>query len=142
MVTPAAVDIRRVLPAPMAEVFRWWTEPALLERWMTPTGSVDAEVDLRVGGRLRIVMKDGAVHIEHDGEYVEIDPPRRLVFTWRSRYTGGASLVTVTLEPDGESSTRIRVVHEQLPPEVAASHGGGWTAMIERLEKEMRSHES
>ncbi|MEP6753731.1 MAG: SRPBCC domain-containing protein [Candidatus Dormiibacterota bacterium] len=137
MIETNQVEVRRVLPAPVDEVFRWWTEPALLRRWMSPVGEVEAEVDLRVGGQLRIVMKDGAVEIEHHGEYFEIDPPRRLVFTWHSRYTGGGSLVTVSLEPAGEASTRVLIVHSQLPPSAAESHAGGWAAMLERLEREV-----
>ena len=137
MIDTNQIEVRRVLPAPLDEVFRWWTEPALLQRWMSPTGSVEADIDLRVGGRLRIVMKDAAVEIEHHGEYVEIDPPRHLVFTWHSRYTAGGSLVTVTLEPAGEASTRVLIVHSRLPPAAATSHAGGWSAMLERLEREL-----
>jgi uncharacterized protein YndB with AHSA1/START domain len=131
------VEIRRVLPAAIEEVFRWWTEPALLERWMSPVGTVEAEVDLRVGGHLRIVMRDGPIEIEHRGEYVEIDPPRRLVFTWQSQYTDGASLVSVSLEPQGEASTTALIVHSKLPASAASSHAGGWGAMLERLEQEL-----
>ena len=139
MIETNQVEVQRVLPASVDEVFRWWTEPALLQRWMSPVGTVDADIDLRVGGHLRIVMKDGAVEIEHHGEYVEIDPPRRLVFTWNSRYTGGGSLVTVSLEPDGERSTRVLIVHSQLPLAAAESHAGGWAAMLERIERELNA---
>jgi uncharacterized protein YndB with AHSA1/START domain len=128
------IEIRRRLPAPIAEVFRWWTDPELLREWMSPMGSVDAEVDLRVGGALRIVMKGAGVLIEHVGEFVEIEPPRRLVFTWKSEYTGGQpSLVTLELEPEGDRVTRLRLVHAQLPETAADSHRGGWGAMIDRL---------
>ena len=75
------VEVRHSLHAPIADVFRWWTEADLLREWMSPIGTVDAEVDLRVGGAFRIVMKGGGRVIEHVGEYLEIDPPRRLVFT-------------------------------------------------------------
>jgi uncharacterized protein YndB with AHSA1/START domain len=135
----ASVDIRRTLPAPIDEVFRWWTQPELLERWMSPSGSVEAELDLRVGGAFRIVMSDAGVEIDHRGEYVEIDPPRRLVFTWESRYTAGASLVTVSLEPEGAASTRIQIVHSRLPEDVAQAHAGGWGTMADRLERELRA---
>jgi uncharacterized protein YndB with AHSA1/START domain len=126
-------EIRRVVAAPVAEVFRWWTEPRLLERWMSPAGTVEADVDLRVGGRLRIVMKDETTSIEHHGEYVEIDPPRRLVFTWESVYTGGTSVVTVTFDHDGADATRVVVVHSRLAPDATASHADGWTGILDRL---------
>jgi uncharacterized protein YndB with AHSA1/START domain len=132
-----SIEVQRVLPAPIDEVFRWWTEPELLARWMSPIVQVEAEVDLRVGGQLRIVMRDGPIEIAHDGKYVEIDRPTRVVFTWQSRFTEGASLVTVNLEAEGDSSTRVLIIHSQLPSSAAESHGGGWAAMLTRLELEL-----
>lgn len=137
MIETEPVEITRVVSAPIAEVFRWWTEPQLLERWMSPVGTVEAEIDLRVGGRLRIVMRDEGIEIEHHGEYLEIDRPRRVVFTWQSRFTGGPSLVSVSLEPAGDEATRVMIVHSQLPPDAATSHASGWGAMVDRLEREL-----
>ena len=54
---PGALEIRRKLPAGAAEVFEWWTDADRLRQWMSPVGTVEAEVDLRVGGALRIVMR-------------------------------------------------------------------------------------
>jgi uncharacterized protein YndB with AHSA1/START domain len=128
------IEIRRRLPAPVAEVFRWWTEADRLREWMSPVGTVEAEVDLRVGGALRIVMRGGGTVIEHFGEYVEIQPPRRLVFTWVSQFTGTEpSLVTVELEADGADATQLRLIHARLPESVAMSHQDGWGTMLERL---------
>lgn len=139
MTVSRAVEILRVLPAPIEETFRWFTEPELLERWMSPAGAVEAEVDFRIGGAFRIVMRDAEVAIEHRGEYLEIDPPRRLVFTWRSRYTAGASLVKVSLEPESDALTRVEIVHSQLPADVADAHAGGWGAMADRLGQELQA---
>ena len=131
---PAFLEVERRLPAPIGEVFRWWTEPHLLSRWMTPIGTVEAELELRVGGALRIVMQGGDTVIEHTGTYVEIDPPRRLVFTWASPFTGPQpSLVTVEFEPDGDAATVVRLNHSQLPDAAAESHRGGWGTMLDRL---------
>ena len=134
MIDPQAIEIHRRLPAPIDEVFRWWTDPDLLKEWMTPVGTVEADVDLRVGGRLRIVMKGDGRVIEHTGEYLEIDPPRRLVFTWVSPYTGSVpSVITVELNDAGDGLTDLRLVHVQLPDEAARWHRGGWDAMLDRL---------
>jgi uncharacterized protein YndB with AHSA1/START domain len=101
---------------------------------MSPVGTVEAEVDLRVGGALRIVMRGEGTVIEHFGKYIEIDPPRRLVFTWASPYTGAEpSLVTLELEPAGAEATHLLLVHRQLPESVANSHRGGWGTMLDRL---------
>jgi uncharacterized protein YndB with AHSA1/START domain len=133
----ATVEVSRVLPAPAAQVFRWWTEAELLRRWMSPAGSVHAEVDLRVGGSFRIVMKGAEIEIDHTGEYLEIDRPHRLVFSWRSEYAGDSSLVTVTFHPEGPNATRLVIVHSGLPQPVATDHRSGWGAMADRLAAEM-----
>jgi len=71
---------------------------------------------------------------EHLGEYLEIEPPRRLVFTWASPFTGpDPSLVTVELEPDGPMATNLRIIHTDLPESVATSHRDGWGAMLDHL---------
>lgn len=134
-----AVEVRRRLPAPVEDVFRWWTETERLREWMSPVGTVEVEVDLRVGGDFRIVMRGEGMAIEHTGEYLEIDPPRRLVFTWLSRYTGTEpSLVTVELMPH-EGATELKLIHERLPEDVAASHARGWGSMLDRLEGRLLS---
>jgi uncharacterized protein YndB with AHSA1/START domain len=134
MIDAGVIEIRRRLPAPISEVFRWWTDADLLRQWMTPIGTVEAAVDLRVGGALRIVMKSDDRLIEHTGEYLEIDPPRRLVFTWISPYTGSVpSIITVELQPAGDDVTDLRLVHSQLPDAAAHSHREGWGAMLDRL---------
>lgn len=131
---PGALEIRRKLPAAAAEVFKWWTDADRLRQWMSPVGTVEAEVDLRVGGALRIVMRHEGTVIEHIGKYLEIEPPRRLVFTWASPFTGpDPSLVTVELEPDGPMATNLRIIHTDLPESVATSHQDGWGAMLDRL---------
>src|ERR671937_381365 len=79
--------IERTFDAPVERVFQAWTSEEVLRRWLhgmpgweTPT----AEVDLRVGGRIRIVMRDPSDFTEAGatGEYRVVDPPHRLVFTW------------------------------------------------------------
>jgi len=134
MIDTRVIEIRRRLPAPIAEVFRWWTEPELLREWMTPVGTVEAEVDLHVGGRLHIVMRGDGRVIEHTGEYLEIDSPRRLVFTWVSPYTGSVpSVISVELHAAGDDMTDLRLVHAGLPDAAARFHQGGWGAMLDRL---------
>lgn len=78
--------IERVFAAPAEDVFDAWTNPEVMRRWLhcapdweTPV----AEVDLRVGGKVRVVMRrpDGS-EAEMGGEYTLIDRPRRLEMTW------------------------------------------------------------
>ena len=142
MIETGVVEIHRRLPASIGEVFRWWTEPELLGEWMTPVGTVEADVDLRVGGRLRVVMKGDGRVIEHTGEYLEIDPPRRLVFTWVSEYTGSVpSVVTVELQAAGDAETDLRLTHSRLPDSAARFHRGGWDVMLDRLDVSLQPKE-
>jgi uncharacterized protein YndB with AHSA1/START domain len=127
------VRLDRLVPASPDAVFAAWTDVALLRQWMSPFGSAEVELSSRVGGALRVVMVDGDTRIEHVGEFLEIDPPRRLRFTWLSEYTGGRpSLVTVDLTAVG-AATRLVLTHEDLPAEVVDSHAGGWGTMLSRL---------
>jgi len=70
------------------------------------------------------------------GEFVEIDPPRRVVFTWgwegNDAVPPGSSTVEVILTPDGEG-TILRLVHRDLPEEQRAEHDGGWKHFLPRL---------
>lgn len=128
-----ALEIRRSLPAPPDRVFAAWTDPSWLARWMSPVGAARVEADPRPGGRLRVVMVGADREIEHVGEFLEVVPPHRLSFTWRSAYTDDRpSVVTVNLAAtDGGTDLTLR--HERLPAGAAASHRGGWGTMLERL---------
>lgn len=128
-----ALVLERILPAPPEEVFAAWTTPERMSEWMSPNGTAEAEVDLRVGGAFRVTMSGDGFAIDHTGEYVEFDPPRRLVFTWISPYTGPEpSLVTVELHPH-DDGTRLVLTHERLPDRAVDGHLDGWGTMLERL---------
>jgi uncharacterized protein YndB with AHSA1/START domain len=136
-----SLEIRRTLRAPPERVFAAWTDPAWLARWMSPVGRARVEADARVGGRLHVVMEGDGRVITHTGQFLEVDPPRRLSFTWRSPFTGDRdSRVTVVLEALG-GVTELTLRHELLPSGAAESHAGGWGSMLERLERELAEAE-
>src|SRR5215471_740500 len=115
----ALVVVRRVMAIPREEVFAAWLDPASLRLWMRP-GDVDratVEVDPRVGGKFRIVMHHAGRDDAHWGEYLAIEPPSRLSFTWISEYTDlHPTVVTVELlEKNG--GTEVVLTHRRLPPE-------------------------
>jgi uncharacterized protein YndB with AHSA1/START domain len=131
------LEVRRLLPATAEEVFAAWTEPELMGRWMSPVGHAEVEVDLRVGGRFRVAMVGDDRRIEHTGEYLEISPPRRLVFSWESAYTGPApTVVTVRLRPV-DDETELLLTHERLHEDQVEPHSGGWGRMLDRLAEEV-----
>lgn len=133
---PASIQVRRRIAAPARVLFEAWLDPASIAAWMLPfdTTLTEAQTDPEVGGSYRIVMHqpDGKT-VEHIGKYLEIDPPRRLVFTWASPATQHKdSLVTIEfVESDG--ATEVSLTHEQLPEFMAQAHVGGWTSALEKL---------
>ncbi len=135
--TPPEIRITRLFPATPEEVFAAWTDPASLKEWMCPgtvTSTTTATLDLRVGGRFQIVMRRENSDVRHIGEYREISPPKRLVFTWQSDGTlQQETLVTIELLPRGKQ-TELVLVHELLPNEdSAAQHTIGWQHLVEKL---------
>src|SRR5690242_20545919 len=81
-----SLRIERTFAASREEVFDAWTSPEVMRRWLHPGqdwGTPAADVDLRVGGAVRVVMRkpDGS-EVEARGAYTVVDRPRRLVMTW------------------------------------------------------------
>jgi uncharacterized protein YndB with AHSA1/START domain len=133
-----SLELRRVLSAAAEEIFAAWTDPEVMSRWLSPVGRAEVEVDLRVGGRFRVIMGAEDRRLEHRGEYLEIVPPRRLAFTWTSAYTGPEpSVVTVELRP-GDDGTELVLTHERLPEHQVEPHTGGWAQILDRLAEEVR----
>jgi uncharacterized protein YndB with AHSA1/START domain len=131
------VELFRVLKAKPERVFDAWTKPDLMARWFFPmaTWTANIESDLRVGGRWAVDMREptGNLHRQF-GEYREVTPTSRLVFTWSCPDLGVVdSIVTVTLEPH-ERGTALTLSH-QLPPDpkIRAEHEGGWNGCLGNL---------
>ena len=138
--TKTALTISRVLPASPQRVFEAWTKAEHLKQWSAPEGVAVAsvEVDLRVGGRYRIHMEalDDKTFTA-TGTYREVDPPRRLSYTWRweeADHDVGETLVTVDFNDLG-GSTEVVLRHERFPnAEATADHEQGWGSCLNRLE--------
>ena len=138
MSTQPSLTLQRRLNATPAKVFRAWTEPAQFMTWMHPGGSdvVSAELDVRVDGRYAIVYrKPDGDEIEVRGQYLEVVPDRKLVFTWNWCYRPEhESQVTLLLEPEG-NATWLTLTHERLADEAQCEdHRRGWTDGIDSLE--------
>jgi uncharacterized protein YndB with AHSA1/START domain len=142
----AAFRLERSFAAAPEDVFDAWTNPEVLRRWWTRDAGVASpgcEVDLRVGGRYVLRMRDrsGELHIV-GGEYREVDRPRRLVYTWRWEGDGGlhpghVSVVTVEFRADGEATTVV-LEHSGLASEESRTrHGAGWQAVLASLAQEI-----
>jgi uncharacterized protein YndB with AHSA1/START domain len=133
----ATLEIRRRITAPRERVFDAWTQAEELNRWSAPSPlSPTAEVDLRVGGRYRIVMRapDGSERIV-GGVYRTIERPAKLVYTWKwlDRPMAQDTLVTIEFHDRGQS-TEVVLRHEGLlEGEDRARHEHGWEGCLDNL---------
>jgi len=131
------VVVRRVIAAPRDRVFAAWLDPAMLARFMRPGDVADAraEVDARVGGAFRITMMHARGEPDHWGEYLAIEPPSRLAFTWISANTDRHP-TEVTIEfRDRAGSTEIVLTHRRLPAARVPSHRKGWGDIVATLDE-------
>jgi uncharacterized protein YndB with AHSA1/START domain len=132
--------MQRAFQAPAQAVFDAWTSEEVLRRWFhadhdweTP----EAKVDLRLGGAVRVVMRDPHKDAEHGGggHYTEVDPPHRLAFTWTwdNDDDDRETLIEVDFE-EAEGVTTVRFTHGGLrDKESVHSHEGGWTRCFDNL---------
>ncbi len=118
-----------IVPLEPADTFALITEPDRLRRWV----AIAARVELRAGGEFRWTVTPGH---SAAGTFVEVDPDRRVVFTWGWEHGGdplpGGSTVSVTLTPV-EGGTEVRLVHDGLTDEQSERHAEGWSHFLDRL---------
>ncbi len=132
--------IVRDFDAPASLLFTLWSDINHFKNWMGPEGfdCPEAEIDLRIGGKYRAMVRSK----EHGdncfgGEYREIDPPNRLVFTFK--WDEGPSsemetLVTITFRENANGVTTM-TFHQSpfINVERRDSHIGGWTSLFNKL---------
>ena len=137
-----SLEIIRFINAPPARVYRAWTDPAELQRWFGPEGvrAIKIAADVRVGGKYRWdLVKQNGEEWACLGEYRELIPGRKIVFTWKwdddEAWEDHDSVVTVELS-DREGGTEVKLTHEKLPSEESRDrHNEGWDSVFDRLEK-------
>lgn len=125
---PLRSEVR--IAAPPEVVFPYFTDPARMVDWM----GVAALLDPRPGGTFRVEANGRDVVL---GEYVEVAPPHRVVFTWGFDgadpiAAAGSTRVEVTLEADG-AGTLLTLTHHGLSERVRAAHAEGWAHYLARL---------
>jgi uncharacterized protein YndB with AHSA1/START domain len=130
---PIVLRVERTINAPAEAVFDAWTSADVLRRWWSPGPNWEtpvAEADAREGGSLRVVMRspDGE-EFGGRGEYVEVIPSKRLVFTWTwdgHQGHGGSQLVEVEFDDRGDGTTTVVVTNRGLTDEASEeSHREG-----------------
>jgi uncharacterized protein YndB with AHSA1/START domain len=140
--------LERLIAAPPEELFRLWTTPELLVTWWGPEGVDIPEhaLDVRPGGAWRTTMRkpDGTRNTV-SGRYVEIDAPRRLVFTWAwedgAGRRGHETVVDVRFE-SAPGGTRL-VLHQArfLNEDSRNQHQNGWSSSFDCLVRAAQKRE-
>jgi uncharacterized protein YndB with AHSA1/START domain len=136
-----SLTLSRHYPVAPEKVYRAWTDPKAVSMWWGPGPGEPvslAELDVRVGGRFRIVFggPDGKMH-ECAGTYKEVVPNKKLVFTWSwpNSTPERISVVTIEFRAAGKGTDLI-FKHEQLFDEkVRDDHKRGWTGTLDKLEQ-------
>lgn len=135
---PSLTLVRRIKAAPRT-VFAAFVEPAKIMKWWGPDAgpTLAAETDVRVGGRFRVLFEtlDGVRH-ENRGEYLEIEPPARLVMAWWWASTPERrSRVTVSIRPISDGS-ELTIHHEMFfDAATRDDHLSGWNGTLDKLER-------
>ncbi len=118
-------------------VFDAWLDPAKAKKFLfaTPTGEmVRAEIDPRVGGRFVFTDRRNGEDVEHVGEYLEIDRPRRLVFSFAVPKFFSAERTRVVIEiVPLENGCELTLTHEGVLPDYVSRVEGGWKMILEGL---------
>jgi uncharacterized protein YndB with AHSA1/START domain len=148
MATPQAVQeelkVSRTIRASRQRVFRAWTEPELMMRWFVEADDEMrvCRIDLRKGGRYEFQGTSKGRPWTVRGEYLEVKPPERLVYTWtwnidptKGDATGDDTRVTIDFIDRGKE-TDVVVTHERFASAQARDmHANGWKGCLDRLSK-------
>jgi len=114
-------------------VFDAWLDPGLAGKWLFATASrpsARVAIDARVGGAFRFVERHAGKSFEHAGVYVEIERPRRLIFTL-SHGTRSRDVTRVNVEiAPRDNGSELTLFHDNVPPDRADRIEARWTGML------------
>jgi uncharacterized protein YndB with AHSA1/START domain len=147
MSTPAIASISKRVAASAERVYGAWLDPIWLGRWMFGPAVRDEKIvrlvnDPRVGGQFSFVVDRAGTVVDHVGEYLALERPRRLVFTWGTRDTLPAtSKVSVLIEPLGDSACQLTLHHEMAPDWAVFTDraAASWQKMADALERALNA---
>lgn len=128
--------VERVLPAPAGDAYDAWLEEDVLRDFICPAPgrAASVSIDPRIGGQLRFLMAFPDHKIEVTGEYIALERPSHISFTWRCSDTGDLeSIVTVVFAPHGSSETLMTITHSKQPAPLVEKHRAGWSSVADQL---------
>ncbi len=127
--TDDTLRVERRIRARPGAVYSYLTDSVRWARWQGASAEIEAVPD----GRFRMSMADGSTA---EGRFVQLEPDRRIVFTWgwqgHPSVPPGSTTVEIELTPDGDG-TLVRLVHRGLPPDARPIHRAGWDRYLPRL---------
>lgn len=144
----ATLIIKRLLNAPPELAYRAWTTPEHIKQWMRPEPGMEiplAKMDLRVGGKFRIQMrKPDGEYFTAAGEFREVKPNQRLVYTWDwekdgrgedfGELEGKESLITIEFNQRANNRTEFVMTHTRFAnTDTRDNHARGWSRAVETL---------
>lgn len=144
---PPKLIIKRTISAKRERVFEAWTNQEIMSKWfICGAGQAIVSNELKLGGSYQTKMVFDAAHgcektgensVIRSGEYLEIIPPEKIVFTWKADSIAD-SLVTVELVDLGDS-TELTLTHELLDTEKSREeHNFGWNGCLDNLENSLQ----
>jgi uncharacterized protein YndB with AHSA1/START domain len=140
--TEPVLRVSRDYDFPPETVFDAWVDPATARKFLFTTEDGDVvrcDIDPRPGGRFTITdRRPDTGDIDHVGEYLEVDRPRRLVFTFGvPKYSPDMTTVTLDIAPKGSGCT-LTLTHHGVPPEWREQTVEGWGMILAGLAKTLR----
>jgi uncharacterized protein YndB with AHSA1/START domain len=129
-----ALEVDRVIRAPIEEVFAALTDPDVMAQWFFHEvgGSAEIEMEPIVGGAYSILMRGSeGSELSATGEFLAVVHPTRLVFTWNTYLTTDA---TVTIELRELGDTTVLQLRHELPTELHEPHRIAWVAVLANLD--------
>jgi uncharacterized protein YndB with AHSA1/START domain len=139
--TELTVNISKIIHAPIEKVFDAWLNPRMLSKFIIPMPSMpepEVKNDAREGGSFTIIMHVGDDKLPHTGNYLEINRPNRLVFTWASRYSLDDSTVTLNFTKIDDNKTNVTLTQVKFIDEKERSgHEEGWGNILDKLNEVM-----
>jgi uncharacterized protein YndB with AHSA1/START domain len=127
----------RKMAAPPEVVFEAWLDPALIRKWFAPGMGeiVRIEVAPREGGKFSFVQRRGIADVDHTGEYLVLERPTHLEFTWGvPKHSPDMSRVRINFAP-AENGCKVSLVHELNPnwADYVSRTEAAWTKMLDAM---------
>lgn len=135
------VELKRAFDVTPQALFRAWTDPAIARNWLFagPDDICTHEMAVTPGGSYRIVRSSGGTDYVAVGEYLEVDPPHRLVFTFAMpQFAADVGTCTVEVSPAGQGAG-LTFTQSHVRPGDEAPTIEGWEAMFDLLAQALES---